>query len=159
MIVRTHLTTAAVAALIAAAGTSAASAAQCGTSAAGYDAWKQQFAGEARGKGVGAAGIAALMETNYNHATIAADRGMKSFKLSLDQFLAKRGGPAIVARGRKLKQSQAALFASIEQRYGVPSGPLIAIWGMETAFGSQRGNQSRSEERRVGKECRSRWSP
>src|SRR4029077_699633 len=46
------------------------------------------------------------------------------------------------ARGRKLKQTHAALFASIEQRYGVPPGPLIAIWGMETAFGSQRGNQN-----------------
>ena len=48
----------------------------------------------------------------------------------------------IVARGRALKQSQAALFASIQQRYGVPPGPLIAIWGMETGFGSQRGNQN-----------------
>ena len=34
------------------------------------------------------------------------------------------------------------MFASIEQRYGVPPGPLIAIWGMETGFGSQRGNQN-----------------
>ena len=67
---------------------------------------------------------------------------MRSFRLSLDEFLAKRGGAAIVARGRTLKQSQAALFASIEQRYGVPPGPLLAIWGMETAFGSQRGNQN-----------------
>jgi len=142
MTFRTHLITASVATLIAIAGTGAASAAQCGSSAAGYDSWKQQFAAEARGKGVGSAGIAALMETSYNHATIAADRGLKSFKLSLDQFLAKRGGPAIVARGRKLKVTQAPLFASIEQRYGVPPGPLIAIWGMETAFGSQRGNQS-----------------
>jgi len=33
--------------------------------------------------------------------------------VSLDQFLAKRGGSAIVARGRALKQSKAALFASI----------------------------------------------
>ena len=41
-----------------------------------------------------------------------------------------------------LKQSHAALFASIQQRYGVPPGPLLAIWGMETAFGSQRGNQN-----------------
>src|SRR5690242_16684084 len=142
MKIRTHLAAAAVAALIATTGTNAASAAQCGNSAAGFDAWKQQFAPEARAKGIGSAGIAALMETNYNHATIAADRGMRSFKLSLDQFLAKRGAPAIVARGRKLKESQAALFASIQQRYGVPPGPLIAIWGMETAFGSQRGNQS-----------------
>ena len=142
MTVRTHLTAAAFVALTAIAGTSAASAAQCGNSASGFEAWKQQFAGEAKGQGIGAAGIAALMQTNYNTATISADRGMKSFKLSLDQFLAKRGAPAIVSRGRSLKQSQAALFASIEQRYGVPPGPLIAIWGMETAFGSQRGNQS-----------------
>jgi membrane-bound lytic murein transglycosylase B len=48
----------------------------------------------------------------------------------------------IVARGRGLKQSQAALFTSIQRRYGVPPGPLIAIWGMETGFGSQRGNQN-----------------
>jgi membrane-bound lytic murein transglycosylase B len=64
------------------------------------------------------------------------------FGLSLDQFLAKWGASTIVARGRALKQSQGALFASIQQRYGVPPGPLIAIWGMETGFGSQRGNQN-----------------
>jgi membrane-bound lytic murein transglycosylase B len=62
--------------------------------------------------------------------------------LSLDQFLAKRGGNSIVARGRKLKQSHAALFDSIEKRYGVPPGPLLAIWGMETGFGAVRGKQS-----------------
>ena len=117
-----------------------AGAAQCGSTAAGFDAWKQQFASEARAKGVSPATISALMATNYSHATISADRGQRSFKLSLDQFMAKRGGPAIVARGRALKQSQAALFASIQQRYGVPPGPLLAIWGMETGFGAQRGN-------------------
>src|ERR1043165_8440839 len=120
MTVRTHLAAAAFAVLTTIAGASAATAAQCGNSAAGFDTWKQQFASEARAKGVGSAGVAALMETNYNHATIAADRGMKSFKLSPDQFLANTGGPAMAPRGRKLKQSQAALFASIEQRYGVP---------------------------------------
>src|SRR5882724_6607676 len=119
-----------------------ADAAQCGSSSAGFETWKREFAGEAQGKGVGGASIAALMGTNYASATIAADRGQRSFGLSLDQFLAKRGASTIVARGRGLKQSQAALFASIQQRYGVPPGPLIAIWGMETGFGSQRGNQN-----------------
>ena len=121
-----------------------AGAAQCGSTAAGFEAWKRQFADEARAKGVSAATVAALMATTYATATIAADRGQRSFRLSLDQFLAKRGGPAIVARGRALKQSNAALFASIEQRFGVPPGPLLAIWGMETAFGRQRGNQHTS---------------
>src|SRR6476660_2497230 len=102
-------------------------AAPCGSSAAGFEGWKQAFAAEAKAKGVGATGIAALMGTNYATATIAADRGMKSFKLSLDQFLVKRGAATIVARGRTLKQTHAALLASIEQRYGVPPGPLLAI--------------------------------
>jgi membrane-bound lytic murein transglycosylase B len=121
---------------------SQANAAQCGNGPGGFEAWKQQFAGEARAKGVGATGVSALMAANYAQATINADRSMHSFKLSLDQFMVKRGATAIVARGRSMKQKNAALFASIEQRYGVPAGPLIAIWGMETAFGSQRGNQN-----------------
>jgi membrane-bound lytic murein transglycosylase B len=119
-----------------------ADAAQCGSSAAGFEGWKSQFAGEARAKGISANTVSALMATNYASATIAADRGQRSFSLSLDQFLAKRGASTIVARGRSLKRSQGALFASIQQRYGVPPGPLIAIWGMETGFGSQRGNQN-----------------
>jgi membrane-bound lytic murein transglycosylase B len=122
--------------------TSAAHAASCGNGPGGFEAWKQQFAQEARAKGVGATGLQALMGANYASATIAADRSLRSFSLSLDAFLAKRGAAAIVSRGRQLRQSQAAMFASIEQRYGVPPGPLIAIWGMETGFGSQRGNQN-----------------
>jgi membrane-bound lytic murein transglycosylase B len=121
---------------------SQAGAAQCGNGASGFEGWKQQFAGEARAKGIGATGISALMAANYAQATINADRSMHSFKLSLDQFMVKRGAAAVVSRGRAMKQRNAALFASIEQRYGVPAGPLIAIWGMETAFGSQHGNQN-----------------
>ena len=121
---------------------SQAHAAQCGSSSAGFAAWKQEFAGEARAKGVSAPTIQALMATNYAQATINADRGQRSFQLSLDQFLAKRGAATIVAKGRQLKASQGALFASINERYGVPPGPLLAIWGMETGFGTQRGNQN-----------------
>jgi membrane-bound lytic murein transglycosylase B len=118
-----------------------ASAAQCGSTAAGFEDWKREFASEAKAKGVSASAISALMDTTYATATIAADRRQGGFRVSLDQFLARRGGSAIVARGRALKQSHGALLASLEQRYGVPPGPLLAIWGLETAFGSQRGNQ------------------
>src|SRR5258705_4923248 len=122
--------------------TGKAGAAQCGSTAAGFEAWKRQFADEARGKRVSASSLAALMAANYATATIAADRNQGSMRLSLDQFLARRGGSAIAAQGRAHKQSNAALFASIQQRYGVPPGPLLAIWGMETGFGRSRGNQN-----------------
>uniref|UniRef100_UPI00147EE3FE lytic murein transglycosylase n=1 Tax=Acinetobacter baumannii TaxID=470 RepID=UPI00147EE3FE len=97
-----------------------------------FETWKAEFAREAGAKGVGATAISALMGTQYASATINADRSQRSFSLSLDQFLATRGASPIVARGRSLQQSQAALFASIQARYGVPPGPLIAIWGMES---------------------------
>jgi membrane-bound lytic murein transglycosylase B len=119
-----------------------ANAASCGNGPGGFETWKQQFSSEARAKGIGATGISALMGASYAQATINADRGQRSFRLSLDAFLAKRGAATIVSRGRALKQSQAAMFSSIQQRYGVPPGPLIAIWGMETGFGSQHGNQN-----------------
>jgi len=120
----------------------AARAAQCGKTGAGFEAWKGQFAKEAAANGIGSRGIAALKGTSYATKTIYADRNQKSFKLSLDQFMAKRGGRTIASKGKGLKRSNAALFANIEQRYGVPAGPLIAIWGMETGFGSFMGNSN-----------------
>jgi membrane-bound lytic murein transglycosylase B len=131
-----------VAALVALGGMAGkAAAAQCGNTAAGFDTWKTQIAEEAKSKGIDGSALSALMGTHYNHATIGADRGQGGFHVSFESFMARRGGSAIASRGRGLKQSQAALFASIQQRYGVPPGPLIAIWGFETGFGAVRGNQ------------------
>ena len=119
-----------------------AEAAPCGNNSAGFEGWKKAFAGEARANGVGPKAISALRTTRYSVRTIRADRGQKSFKLSLNAFMAKRGGAAIAARGKSLKRTNARLLASIEKRYGVPPGPLLAIWGMETGFGSTMGNQN-----------------
>src|SRR5258708_14095902 len=80
-----------------------ANAAQCGNGAGGFEAWKQEFSREAGAKGVGATAVAALMQTNYASATIAADRSQHSFSLSLDQFLATRGATTIVSRARSLQ--------------------------------------------------------
>jgi membrane-bound lytic murein transglycosylase B len=117
-------------------------AAQCGSDASGFEDWKAEFAPEAKAGGIKAKGLAALAGTRYATATIYADRHQKSFKLSLAAFMAKRGASTIVSRGRSMKAANAALFASIEKKYGVPAGPLIAIWGMETAFGALSGNQN-----------------
>ena len=117
-------------------------AAPCGNNSAGFAKWKRIFSGEAEAQGIGPKGIAALQGTSYSVGTIRADRGQKSFKLSLDQFMAKRGGPAIASRGKSLKNANTGLLSNIEKRYGVPPGPLLAIWGMETGFGNYMGNQN-----------------
>lgn len=117
-------------------------AASCGNTGSGFDTWKNAYASQAQAQGVGRKGLAALDGAEYSRATIKADRAQHSFKLSLEQFMEKRGAATIVRQGRKLKAQNARLFAALEKRYGVPAGPLIAIWGMETAFGSYMGKQN-----------------
>ncbi len=121
---------------------SMAEAASCGNDAGGFPSWVESFKDEAASRGISRSTLdKAFANVSYARATIRADRGQKSFKLSLDQFMQKRGGQAIIRRGKSLKKQNAALFDRIEARYGVPAGPLIAIWGMETGFGGFMGNQ------------------
>jgi lytic murein transglycosylase len=117
-------------------------AAECSTTGGAYETWKKSFAVEAKANGVKPKAISALMSTSYSKGTIRADRGQHSFKLSLNAFMAKRGAAGIIARGRSLKKANAGLFAALEKRYGVPPGPLLAIWGMETGFGGFTGSQN-----------------
>jgi len=117
-------------------------AAQCGDTGAGFQAWKGAFAPEAKAAGVGARGLSALAGTQYATKTIYADRHQKSMHLGLDAFMRLRGAQGIVSRGKAMKAQNAVLFSSLEARYGVPPGPIIAIWGMETGFGAVTGNQN-----------------
>jgi len=119
-----------------------AEAARCGNNAAGFEKWKRAFAREAKANGIRQRGINALMKTRYASGTIRADRSQHSFKLSLNQFMKKRGAATIASQGKRLKRSNAKLFAAIERKYGVPPGPLLAIWGMETGFGRYMGKQN-----------------
>ena len=119
-----------------------AAAATCGNTANGFEAWVGAFKQQAAASGVPASVVErAFANVSYNQSTIRADRGQKSFKLSFDQFMQKRGGATIISRGKGLKQQNAALFKRIESRYGVPAGPLLAIWGMETGFGGFLGKE------------------
>lgn len=123
-------------------GASPALAAKCGNTGSGFNAWKAAFAKEAKKKGVKKKGLAALAATSYATRTIAADRNQKSFKYTLEKFMQVRGAPTIVAQGRKRKARSAGFYASLEKKYGVPAGVIIAIHGMETGFGRFTGDSN-----------------
>ncbi|WP_417475028.1 lytic murein transglycosylase [Leisingera sp.] len=127
-------------ALISALLASPALAATCGNTSSGFNTWKQEFSREAKRAGVGKAGLQALASAQYASRTIAADRNQKSFRYSLDKFMQIRGSATIVAQGRKRKARNADFYAALERKYGVPAGVLIAIHGMETAFGNYMGD-------------------
>ncbi|MCP4385285.1 MAG: lytic murein transglycosylase [Hyphomicrobiales bacterium] len=119
-----------------------AEAARCGNTGGGFERWKRTFSREAASQGVGQRGLSALKRTRYSKSTIRADRGQKSFKLSLNQFMEKRGAATIARQGKSMKRKYASMFRNIERQYGVPPGPLIAIWGMESAFGRFMGDSN-----------------
>lgn len=120
----------------------AANAASCGNTSAGFENWVREFKQEAQGQGISPSVLdRAFADIHYNQPTIRADRGQKSFKLSFEEFLQKRGASSIIAQAKSKKAANRALLARIEQRYGVPPGMVLAIWGMETGFGGFTGNQ------------------
>lgn len=117
-------------------------AASCGNTSAGFTAWKSEFAQEAKQAGVQTRGLQALASAQYATGTIAADRNQKSFKYSLDKFMKLRGADTIVSQGRKRKAGNPQVFSALERIYGVPAGVIIAIHGMETAFGGFMGKSN-----------------
>ena len=116
--------------------------AQCGNTSAGFDAWKAGFAQSAKRAGVKQRGLEALAQARYANGTIAADRNQKSFRFTLSKFMQVRGADTIVAQGRKRKARNPQFYAALERQYGVPAGVIIAIHGMETAFGGFMGDSS-----------------
>jgi len=110
-------------------GTQSAQAATCGNTSSGFEAWKVEFAGEAKRAGVKKRGLQALAQAQYANRTIAADRNQKSFKYTLDKFMQVRGANTIVAQGRKRKARNPAFYAALEKQYGVPAGILIPYMG------------------------------
>lgn len=122
--------------------TTGAAHANCGDTGSGFEAWKAGFAKQAKKSGVKQAGLQALAQAQYANRTIAADRNQKSFRYSLSKFMQVRGADTIVAQGRKRKARNPDYYAALERIYGVPAGVLIAIHGMETAFGGFMGDSS-----------------
>ena len=112
----------------------------CGNDSGGFDAWKQEFAQLAAANGVGDRGLAALQAAVYDDGTIRKDRNQSGFRGSLDDFMQRRGADTIISQGRRRLAENGAFYTALEQIYGVPAGILIALHGMETAFGNYMGD-------------------
>jgi lytic murein transglycosylase len=115
----------------------AALAADCGDDAAGFGAWLARFKARAAAEGISPAVISsALAGVSYDPTVVRLDRSQRSFKLSFEEFYARRVGSALIRRGQSLMRTHQATLQRIEQRFGVPAPILIAIWGLETNYGA-----------------------
>lgn len=118
-------------------GAPAAALADCGNGGAGFARWLERFKERAAAQGISSATLAsALGGVSYDRRVVRLDRNQRSFKLSFEQFYARRVGGALMRRGQARMRTHSATLDRIEQRYGVPAPVLIAIWGLETNYGA-----------------------
>ena len=116
---------------------SVAGAAECGHEGNGFDAWLARFKQRAAAQGISPATISsALAGVSYDPTVVRLDHSQKSFKLSFEEFYARRVGSALIRRGQALMRQHQATLDRIEKRFGVPAPILIAIWGLETNYGA-----------------------
>jgi lytic murein transglycosylase len=137
MIKRTAAFVAAPLALVFAALAPAAHAASCGSTGAGFGPWLANFKKQAAAQGISQGSInAGLGGVTYDPRIIRLDRNQKSFKLSFEQFYARRVGGVLIGRGRARMKTYASVLDRMERSFGVPREIVIAIWGLETNFGA-----------------------
>lgn len=64
------------------------------------------------------------------------------FKTPIWTYIERRVTDERIAAGRAQKQRHAQVLAAIEKRYGVDRDILVAIWGLESNYGSHTGDKS-----------------
>lgn len=112
----------------------------CGRDGAGFQAWLNRFKARAGQYGISDRTLArALDGVTYDANVISLDRNQKSFKLSFEEFYARRAGPGLIRRGQGLMQKHRAVLDRMEKEFGVPASVVISIWGLETNYGSDKG--------------------
>ncbi len=122
------------------AGMTSAAVAQCGDGPAGFGAWLQRFRLQAAAQGIRSGTVlSALSDVSYDPRIVRLDRSQRSFKLSFEQFYARRVSGGMIRHGRALMQRNRALLDRIEKRFGVPGAVVVAIWGLETNYGANLG--------------------
>jgi len=105
-----------------------------------FDAWLEGFYSRALAAGWSQALLdRELAGLAPNPRVVGSDRGQPEFSKPTGDYVKGAVSDARVATGLR-KRDELTFFAGVEDRFGVPREILIAIWGMESAFGAVQGD-------------------
>jgi lytic murein transglycosylase len=107
----------------------------------GFDAFIAEFKKEAAAKGVSRKGLNALDGLTLDPSVLAADKRQGVFKQTFEEFSGRMISKDRMTKGLRHMQAQAPVLKKIEAEFGVPGAVLIALWGLETDFGSNLGKK------------------
>ena len=102
----------------------------------GFDQWRDRFRAHALAKGVSeATWIRVMGRIEPDMSVFKELRDQPEFKEELWQYINRRVSDWRIVNGREALRKNEALFARIERDFGVERGTLLALWGVESAFG------------------------
>ncbi|MGY9047409.1 MAG: lytic murein transglycosylase [Rhodobacterales bacterium] len=108
---------------------------------AAYDAWVAAFRSRASAQGISSPILSdAFRKAGYLPGVVERDRNQTEFSRSLEDYLAIVASPDKVATGRSALSQQSGVLGEIEARYGVPARVTASVWGMESKYGTRRGD-------------------
>jgi membrane-bound lytic murein transglycosylase B len=108
---------------------------------AAFDAWLDAYADRARAAGIAPQVVdRALSGAGFLPDVIARDRRQTEFTRTLEDYLNIAASAERIAAGRAALSRHGATLRAIEARYGVPAEVLTAIWGLESRYGTEKGD-------------------
>lgn len=107
----------------------------------GFDRWTQGFRKRALAQGISAATFdRAFRGIDYNTYVIEKDRNQSEFTKAIWDYLDSAVSDTRVANGRAALEQHRDLLERIEAAFGVDKGVVVAVWGLESSYGTHRGD-------------------
>ncbi|WP_394802835.1 lytic murein transglycosylase [Serratia fonticola] len=116
--------------------------AETGRDPAEFPAYVEQLKRRAIKQGIPAATVEnAFANAHFVDRVINADRNQLEKKITLDDYLSRVLPAWKLQRGREMRQQYQPRLARVTVRYGVPEQYIVALWGLESAFGKIQGKE------------------
>jgi membrane-bound lytic murein transglycosylase B len=110
--------------------------------AAGFDAFLRGLWPQAQARGISRATFdLAFRGVTPDPSIVALTKKQSEFNAPIWGYLNSALGGTRISRGREAAEANAAVLARIEAHYGVPREIVLGVWGMETNYGSFKGDK------------------
>jgi len=113
---------------------------------ANFNQWLSEFRRYAANQGISEATLASAFDgLRYRERVIELDRYQPEFVRAIWQYLDSAVSTARITNGQEKYAQHRETAQQMQQRYGVPAEIIVAIWGVESNYGSNFGDFSTLE--------------
>ncbi|MGB7240589.1 MAG: lytic murein transglycosylase [Sulfitobacter sp.] len=111
------------------------------SSDAGFQGWVEGFRGRAQAQGIEDQTFkSAFSGVSYDPKVVERDRNQSEFTKTIWDYLDSAASELRIENGKKAMRDHGAKLDAIEAKYGVEKQVIVAVWGLESAYGTFRGS-------------------